>query len=157
MRFVRRFLKAVIVLDLVAAVAALITKSLVKSEGGPSDSRFRLVAIFDGAQFRSSADAFETGTVVAMFGGAQVDLRRAGPGSVEAVLDVTAAFGGVEIVVPDTWAVTQRGPTIAGGVDVRVPEATTLPADATRLTIHTRVVFGGVSVVGRPVLKPAEG
>jgi hypothetical protein len=157
MRFLRKILKAVLIVDALAVTGALILKFTVTSEGGPSANRFRLMAIFDGAELRSTAKELENGVVVAMFGGAQVDLRRADTGAANLTLDVTAVFGGVEIIVPDSWAVTQLGRAIAAGVDLRVPAVETLPNDAPRLTIQSRALFAGVSVVARPVLRTAEG
>ncbi len=156
MRVLRKILKTLLLFDALAVIGALILKFTVPSEGGPSDNRFRLMAIFDGVEFRSTAKELESGIVVAMFGGAQIDLRRAGTGLPGLDLDVSAVFGGVEIVVPDTWAVTQVGPAFAAGVDVRVPDVETLPAGAPRLMVQSRALFAGISIVARPVLKAAE-
>jgi predicted membrane protein len=156
MRVITKILKAFLLVDLLLAAAALIAKFTFKSEGGPDADVFRVVAIFDGAQHRSTAKALDQATVVAMFGGVQLDLRRAqaGPGGV--TVRVTAVFGGVELIVPDTWAVTTQGKAFAGDVKAKVTEPEDLPPDAPHLSVISRPVFGGVNIVARPILKAAE-
>lgn len=156
MRTIRKILKVFVVVDLVVAVAALITKFTVRSEGGPADETFRLVSVFDGSELRSTA-VLRHGSVLAMFGGAQLDLRRASVIDDGATIEVTALFGGVEVVVPDTWAVTAGGGAVLGGFVVRVPDPETMHETAPRLRVDVRAALGGVSVVARPVLKAAEG
>ena len=48
-------------------------------------------------------DDFRGGHVSAMFGGVEVDLRRAGMRGDSAVIDVTVMFGGVEFKIPPNW------------------------------------------------------
>jgi hypothetical protein len=53
-------------------------------------------AIFGGVERKVTTDDFRGGHVSAMFGGVEVDLRRAGMRGDSAVVDVSAMFGGVE-------------------------------------------------------------
>jgi hypothetical protein len=81
-----------------------------------------------------------------LFGGVQLDLRKAGTKLPEVFLDITAAFGGVEIKVPETWAVSMRVTSIFGGYDDKThapaPGATPAPV----LVVTGATIFGGLGV-----------
>jgi hypothetical protein len=84
--------------------------------------------------------------IVAIMGGAHLDLREARfpPGVVE--LDVTAVMGGIEIVVPPGLAVQMHGSAIMGGfADVDRAPANPDP-DAPLLRVRGLTMMGGVAV-----------
>lgn len=112
-----------------------------QGEIGNSVSSFNL---FSGSEVASNSKSFEGGTVGAVFGGAEIDLRHAGlaPG---AVLDVFVAFGGVEIYVPRGWRVDISGFPIFGGFDNATGKEA-LQTDAPLLHIDATVLFGGLDV-----------
>lgn len=122
----------------------------------PGDDELSLVSIFDGSTLRSTSAAFRGGAIYSVFGGTNLDLRRAQPDPGGARLEVTTVYGGTDITVPDSWLVTVGGPSVAAAVDVRVADADRLDPSAPRLTINARTILGGLSVVARPVLKPAR-
>jgi predicted membrane protein len=157
MRLLAKAFKVLLKLSTLTAGAALVAKFVVKSEGEPDSDEFRRVAIFGGDQFRSTGHAVKRGGAIAGFGGVQLDLRRAKANASGMHLDVLAVFGGVQIVVPDSWVVDHEKTSIAGGIDLRVPDASTLPEDSPRLRINARAVFGGISIVARPVIEAAAG
>ncbi|MDH4116865.1 MAG: cell wall-active antibiotics response protein [Acidimicrobiia bacterium] len=138
------------------AAAALIAKKTLPVVDDPAADEIALVSIFDGTALRPTSTRFRGGTVLSMFGGTVLDLRRAGLPPGGAQLTVTSLFGGTEIVVPDTWIVEVSGPAIFGGVSRSTPEPHLLPADNPRLTVRSRAAFGGTAVAARPVLRTAE-
>ena len=71
-------------------------------------------AIFGGVERKVTTDDFRGGHVSAMFGGVEVDLRRAGMRGDSAVIDVNAMFGGVEFKIPH-----ELGGGAAGGRHLR--------------------------------------
>jgi hypothetical protein len=81
----------------------------------PNGTATPLYAIFGGIDRRGTWTVPRRMKIVAMFGGANLDLREARfpPGVVE--LDVTAVMGGIEIVVPPGLAVQMHGSAIMGG------------------------------------------
>jgi hypothetical protein len=100
--------------------------------------------LFSGRELAPTSRSFEGGSLVAVFGGIELDLR--GCELAEgAHLDVTAAFGGVEIHVPAGWDVRVRGPAIFGGAD-NGARGQRLSPDAPTLDVRVLAVFGGVEI-----------
>lgn len=100
--------------------------------------------IFSGSEIASHSDNFQGGSVSAVFGGAEIDLRDATPAP-GANLDVFTAFGGIEIQVPRGWQVDVRGLPIFGGFDNATAKEQVGP-NAPLLTINATVMFGGVEI-----------
>jgi hypothetical protein len=124
------------------AGAAAVAKRSLPSRGDESSDELALVAIFDGIDLKSRAAAFRGGSVLAWFGGVNVDLSDAtlAPG---ARLSVNALLGGIAIRVPAGWRLETDLTAVAGGVDVR---AGTEDPDAPTLTLDGFALFGGVAV-----------
>ncbi len=100
--------------------------------------------VFSGSEIASRSDHFEGGSVGALFGGAEIDLRDAQPAP-GAELDVFVAFGGAEIKVPEGWQVITHGRPIFGGFE-NVTAKERIPAGAPVLDVNATVVFGGLEV-----------
>ena len=124
------------------AGAAAVAKRTLPSRGDESSDELALVAIFDGIDLKSRAAAFRGGSVLAWFGGVNVDLSDAtlAPG---ARLSVNALLGGIAIRVPPGWRLETDLTAVAGGVDVR---AGTENPDAPTLTLDGFALFGGIAV-----------
>jgi predicted membrane protein len=76
-------------------------------------------------------------------GGVSLDLRQAVLQK-DAAIDLFAMWGGVELQVPDKWAVDiQITPIMGGAEDKSRPS---LDADAPRLNVRGTVLMGGVEV-----------
>ena len=83
-------------------------------------------------------------------GGCEIDLRQASiaPGT-EAVIDVFAFWGGIEIKVPEDWTVITRVVAVDGrrrGQDARAAAG----APHKRLVVRGFVVMGGVAIKNGP-------
>jgi len=106
---------------------------------------FSALAIMGGVARRSSSQAFQGADLTAVMGGCEIDLRQASitPGS-EAIVDVFAFWGGIDIKVPEDWTVVTRAMPLMGGVEdkTRAPQGPV----AKRLTIRGIVIMGGVTV-----------
>ena len=123
------------------AAAALMKRTL-PSQGDEESDEVALVAIFDGIDLKSRAEAFKGGSMLAWYGGIHVDLREAelAPG---ARLFVRTLFGGIAIRTPPTWRVESSVTAIAGGVDAGSP---TEDEAAPVLTLEGTAMFGGIAV-----------
>jgi hypothetical protein len=100
--------------------------------------------VFSGSEIASHSKDFQGGSISAIFGGAEVDLRDALPAA-DAQLDIFTAFGGVEVKVPDGWEVVVKGLPLFGGIDNATAKEA-VPANAPRLSISATVLFGGLEI-----------
>jgi len=103
--------------------------------------------LFSGIKRRIESQDFKGGDIVAIFGGVNIDLRRAGITGERAVIDVNALFGGVDIRVPDSWRVVLKGMGIFGAFeDKSVPPRPDPNVKTPELVITGAALFGGVKV-----------
>jgi predicted membrane protein len=110
-----------------------------------SNSTFSARAIFGGLERRFNSQDFRGGDVETILGGCTIDLRGASiiPPK-QAILNLFALCGGVEIRVPYDWTVVSELEVILGGFDDRKAEP---PKDESkRLIIRGTVLMGGVEV-----------
>jgi hypothetical protein len=140
----------------VVAAGAAVVKFTSPVEDDPAGSRFALVSVFDGTDFRPTTQTLQSSKALTMFGGTKIDLRRSTPGAAEITLRLVTITGGTDVVVPDTWRVTVVGDPTMGGHDVHVSAHELLPDDAPRLVIDASTVFGGLRVQARPILQSAK-
>jgi hypothetical protein len=126
--------------------AAAFFRRAVPSRGDEESDELSLVAVFDGVELESRAKAFKGGSMLAWFGGIEVDLREAklAPG---ARLSAHTFFGGIAITTPPAWRVESRLKALAGGVDARTPAPD--DPDAPVLTLEGLALFGGIAVTAK--------
>jgi hypothetical protein len=91
---------------------------------------------------RIASQNFERGEAVAVMGGCEIDLSPARIAE-EAVIDVLAVWGGIEIRVPTGWKVIGRVAPILGGYEDKTAGA---PDGAPRLVIRGSAIMGGIEV-----------
>jgi hypothetical protein len=112
--------------------------------GGGTQDRVNSFNLFSGSEIASKSDRFEGGSIGALFGGAEIDLRDAKPAP-GAELDVFVAFGGAEIKVPEGWQVVTHGMPIFGGFE-NVTATESIEPGAPLLDVNATVIFGGLEV-----------
>jgi hypothetical protein len=108
-----------------------------------SDDTINAIAIMAGINRGSNSRSFRGGELTAFMGGCEIDLRQAAIDG-EAVIDVFALWGGIEIRVPEHWTVIGRVTPLMGGFD----DQTRAPKDATvhKLIVRGFVIMGGVEI-----------
>lgn len=115
--------------------------------GGPAvmtgESRLSELAIWSGVQRRVSSPVFRHADLTAVMGGIELDLRQAGTGGGEAVIDVFVMWGGIEITVPPDWAVSNQVVPIMGGAE---DKSTGTQTSQNRLILRGVAIMGGVEV-----------
>jgi len=104
------------------------------------------VVIFGGGKRVVSAADFQGGTIQAIFGGLEIDLRHAGIAGESATLDVSAVFGGVEIKIPQSWNAVVEGVGIFGGYADETMHPDSSVTGVKSLILKGAAVFGGVEV-----------
>jgi len=102
--------------------------------------------LFGGVKRTVAAMDFRGGSLFAMFGGIEIDLRQAGIGDPEVHIDANAMFGGIELKVPTSWDVVVRGQGIFGGYEDKSMLSSTAEHPRSRLVVTGVAMFGGVSV-----------
>jgi hypothetical protein len=113
-----------------------------------------LVLLGGGRRSNNSAD-FRGGDLMAVMGGFNVDLRGARIANGPAVIDVFAFWGGIDIQVPEDWAVTIRGIPLLGGFEDKTHQSPTAAGAASgtasgaprqELIIKGFAIMGGIDV-----------
>ncbi|MFN0158696.1 MAG: LiaI-LiaF-like domain-containing protein [Bacteroidota bacterium] len=102
------------------------------------------LALLGGVERTNSSQNFLGGELTAIMGGCEVDLRQASIKNGEAVIDVFAVWGGIDIKVPEDWAVSINGTPILGGIEdkTRPPKG----GSTKNLVIRGTAIMGGVEV-----------
>jgi predicted membrane protein len=107
------------------------------------NSTVSALAILSGVSRGNNSHSFKGGDLTSVMGGCEIDLRQATIEG-EAVLDVFAMWGGIEIRVPEDWTVVSRVTPVLGGFEDKTrPSQTAIPR---RLIVRGMVVMGGVEV-----------
>lgn len=110
--------------------------------GGEADEIIDAAAILGGCRRQVCAQNFRGGDITAIMGGCEIDLRNASING-EAVLNVVAFWGGIELKVPTDWTVILQGSGIMGGF----VEKTKMPPDSSkRLIVRGYAIMGGLEV-----------
>jgi predicted membrane protein len=113
-------------------------------KGDTSSDQINGFAIFGGIEQRISSANFKGGSVSAVFGAHEIDLRQADmPAHSEAVLEVFAVFGGIELKVPDDWTVVLEGSAFLGGFESKARGDSLAKK---KLIVRGQAIFGGVEV-----------
>ncbi len=113
------------------------------SRGSDSDEIKENIA-FAGMDRSYVSQNFKGGKIDVAFGGFKADLREVKLAKEGAVLEINAAFGGGEIIVPRSMRVRSEGTGMIGGWEEKfVSEAT---KDSPVLVIKGSAVFGGVEI-----------
>ncbi|POM23980.1 hypothetical protein BTM25_26070 [Actinomadura rubteroloni] len=109
----------------------------------PPPQSSSLIAIFSGAERKGRWLVEPHTSATCVFGGIELDFRRAVLSQREVTVNITAIFGGVEITVPPGVRVVSSVATVFGGVE---PVEDELDPDAPTIRLTGLVLFGGVSV-----------
>jgi predicted membrane protein len=141
-------------LILIAAGAAMIwgrfdLPRLRPAVAGEGRDTIQAFALFGGVERRISVNNFRRGSVSAVMGGVELDFRSADIEGEEAILEVEAIFGGIELRVPERWHVVYEGESVFGGYsdETRPPVVDAMATTPKKyLILRGRAVFGGITV-----------
>ena len=113
-----------------------------RRQSGP----LKAVSIFGAIERRIEGTLAEGGEIVAIFGGFKIDLRRAQMEGDHAAIDVTAIFGGGEIIIPESWKVSLEGAAVFGAYEDKSRHYPPPDAPVKTLSIRGAAVFGGIEI-----------
>jgi len=123
----------------------LVGLSLITSFGRRTseEDTINSTVIWWGSERKTRSRQFKGGSLTAIMGGIEVDLREADIVD-KAEIAIFALWGGVEVKVPPTWRVHVSGLPLLGGWD----DKTTLPLQdgAPELIVHVTAIMGGAEI-----------
>ena len=133
---------------LVLVGLSMIWRAMTPRGGAPAratdtEGTIRATAFMSGVNRVSASPDFRGADLAAVMGGCEIDLRQASIASGEAVVDVFALWGGIELKVPGHWVVVNQVVPILGGVDQKTRASN---PDGPRLIVRGTVVMGGVDI-----------
>ena len=111
-----------------------------------SNSRADGIAIFGGFKRQVASDDYQGANYVAIFGGGELDLRRAQILGDAAAVDITAIFGGFELKVPTNWLVINEVVGIFGGTGDETVQPSPDAPGVKRLIVRGVAIFGGLGI-----------
>jgi|KBSMisStandDraft_5_1062788.scaffolds.fasta_scaffold17836_3 predicted membrane protein len=102
-------------------------------------------SVFGGAKKVILSKNFKGGDITCFMGGAEIDLSQADiQGKV--VMDTTAVFGGIKLIIPPNWDLKIEITAVFGGVEDKRPVQVTKPEADKVLVLDGAAVFGGIEV-----------
>jgi hypothetical protein len=131
---------------LIAIGVAILGRWTSRALPASGDDVVRGAGIFGGPRLASTSQQFRGAALTALFGGVTLDLRQARPVAGGASVTATAAFGGIDILVPRGWKVAISGTPVFGGVEDKTDRSVPPEPDAPILNVDAMAVFGGVEV-----------
>lgn len=138
----------VIFIGLGLLLPATARRSRMNNENYYQDQRdvMNQAAILGGSMKKVTTQNFVGGDILAVLGGATLDLRTADLAKKEAHLEITAVMGGVDILIPEDWQVDVRVTSIFGGIGDRRPTLDKDRINEKTLIIHGMCFFGGLDI-----------
>lgn len=130
---------------LVALGGSIVWRGLQRPRPASRDSTATIsgFAVLGGVKRGNNSRAFRGGDLTAIMGGCEVDLRDAAIDG-EAVIDVFAMWGGIELRVPENWTVISRVTPLLGGVEDKTRPP--LGVSDHRLILRGTAIMAGVEV-----------
>ncbi len=133
-------------LALILIGVSIFTHSRGRKNNEISDDEVDLTTIFGGSNEVIHSDNFKGGNVTALFGGATIDLRKAMLSPNGAKMEMTATFGGIELIVPDNIRIQTKGTPILGALDNKAITVHDESEVTPLLRINYFVMFGGIEI-----------
>jgi hypothetical protein len=130
--------------DLVSPTGPAAAPVVNYDESRSSDVADQIVAVFGGTSRKHSWRVRRNTSVMAMFGGVELDLTQATFESHELTFNVFCLFGGIELTVPPGTEVDSQVAAVFGGSEVRK----LVPPDgvAPKIVVKGFCGFGGLEV-----------
>ena len=100
-------------------------------------------AVFGGLNLNMNGEEFKGKNLNAIFGGLKLDLRKAKIKE-DAVINATAIFGGIDILVPDDVIIKTKSNSLFGGVSNK--KTTEAKSGSPTIYVNGMALFGGVEI-----------
>lgn len=112
-----------------------------------NETDFQFLAVFGGSRETVEKEDLRNGVATAVFGGVELDLRKCQIPTGEARLELTAAFGGIEIWIPQNWKIETNGLPLFGALSNKTwPLTNEIDIPRPVLKINYLAMFGGIEI-----------
>jgi predicted membrane protein len=111
-----------------------------------SHEKIDSLSLFTGVKKTIRSQQFTGGETVTVFGGTELNLTQADIDGT-AVIECTAIFGGVKLIVPKNWEVRTEATVIFGAVEDKRYTAVEVIPENKVLILGGTVIFGGIDIV----------
>ncbi|MBN1439582.1 MAG: hypothetical protein JW929_09245 [Anaerolineales bacterium] len=132
------------ILLILLGALVLLRPRLPGGSAGKSHAPFQHFIVFGGMDIRHPSAEFDGGSATVLFGGIDLDLRSAVLAPEGGYLELTAAFGGIDVIVPKDWRLDIDGLPVFGGWSNNTNPAPV--AEGPVLTVRCLAMFGGVEI-----------
>ena len=117
------------------------------SRANENDSEIMdIAAVFGSVKRNIYSKNFKGGDVVAVFGGAEVNLRQADFPPPKLVIESVTIFGGCKLLVPADWIIHNEAVAVFGGVEDKRPHPGGITRSDKILVIKGFAMFGGIEI-----------
>lgn len=113
------------------------------TQAGLKEDKSNLFAILSSIESKVTASAYNGGHATALLGGITIDLRNADIKDISE-LNLTAIMGGIDVLVPKTWAINVSGTPLLGGWENTASKPT--KSNAPTLNINATCIMGGIEI-----------
>lgn len=114
-----------------------------------SDSQAEILdiaAVFGSVKRNIYSKNFKGGDVVAVFGGAEINLRQADFTPPKLVIETVTIFGGCKLLVPSDWIIHNEAVAVFGGVEDKRPQPGSMTRNDKILVLKGFAMFGGIEI-----------
>jgi predicted membrane protein len=137
-------------LILIAIGLGLILVRARVSASGDERNQVNGFAMFGGQTIVARTETFAGGSLTALFGSLELDLRSTSLEPGGAAVETFTMFGGTSVIVPRGWRVTISGMPLFGSFDDKIDRSIEPTPDAPHLMVSGVAAFGGVEVKHEP-------
>lgn len=128
--------------------ASLVARAIRRGSDGdtnPQWSDTNSMAILSGVTHKSRVEGYKGGSISAVMGAVELDLRDARPEGREVVIDLLVFMGGVEVTVPPDWIVEVATTPLMGAI-VDKTGGVPIGSPRTTLVIRGALIMGGLEI-----------
>ena len=122
------------------------TRQIRNEDGSISTDYLNDIAIFGGGVLSVESQNFKGGTLTAIFGGRDLNLKTAKISPEGAIMDMFTLFGGSKLIVPNDWQVKSDALSLFGGFTDKRHIQPDEAKENKVLLLKGVVMFGGVEV-----------
>ena len=109
----------------------------------PAAGEVRAIACLSTVRRTIEEPEFRGGDLTAVLGSCQIDLTRAGLAAEGAVIEIFAFWGGIELRIPEDWALDLQASVLMGGIEDKTQSQ---DSSAPRLVVKGLALMGGLEV-----------